>query len=375
MNHIPRSFRFLAVLPVLAACIISCAGTPAIRGADGKPLPGSISSLEKIRLGGVDQWILMRGNDVSKPVVLYLHGGPGTALMPLRRYATGELEKSCIMVMWDQRGAGKSYSKKIPRESMTISQLVSDTHELTAYLKKRFSKKKIFLVGSSWGSLLGIRVVQRYPEDYYAFTGVGQVVDNTENERLSWEYTYAQAKKYGNEKAIRELEEAGPPVDGWYKKDRDGDTFPLEGLRLQRKWLMNFGGVLHLDSDEYDGKQKQLKKMMRKAQKIVLFSEEYTLCDQIRSGSGKKFSMESLWPEMRGVNFFRDAPKLDVPVYFFAGRHDYNTPFELVERYCAKLQAPKKKIVWFEKSAHMLIPEEPENFAAEMRKVIAENHD
>jgi pimeloyl-ACP methyl ester carboxylesterase len=373
MKNISQSFKFLVVLPFLAAFIVSCASTPVIKGTDGNQLPGSISSIEKITLGGVDQWILLRGQDMTKPVVLYLHGGPGGALMPLVRHYTGDLEKNCVMVVWDQRGAGKSYSKKIPRDSMTISQFVSDTHELVAYLKKRFNKDRIYLIGHSWGSLLGMRVIQRYPDDFYAFVGVGQVVDNKENERLSWEYTYKQAKKHNNAEAIKELEEVGPPIEGYYKTDHEGDLFTGKGLWQQRKWLLKYGGIIYLDSDDYDTNQKKIDKMIRKAIVRTLFSGEWTLADVIGARSGKKFSIETMWPEMRKTNFFLEVPKVDIPVYFFIGRSDYNTPFEIVERYYEKLQAPKKEIVWFEKSGHQLITEESDKFVTEMLKVIANN--
>ncbi len=374
MKRISRSFKLPALLLVLAAFIMSCASTPPIKGDDCKVLPGSVASLEKIKLGGVDQWILLRGHDIRKPVVLYLHGGPGSALMPLRRYSTGDLEKDCVVALWDQRGAGKSYSKKIPRDSMTISQFVSDTHELTGYLKKRFNKNKIFLIGSSWGSSLGLRVIHRYPEDYYAFVGIGQLVNDKENERISWEYAYRQAKRYNISEAIRELEEVGPPVEGFYKTDLEGGKFTARGLWQQRKWLNRFGGVFHLDSDDYKTNQKQYKKIIRKITAITIFSKEWTLFDVIRELRGNQFSIEAMWPEMR-ADFFREVPRVGIPVYFFTGRYDYNVPFELLERYHQRLQAPHKEIVWFEKSAHMPMVEEREKFVAEMRRVIARERD
>ncbi len=374
MKQIARSFKFPVVLAVLAAFILSCASTPIIKGADGKLLPGSISEIQKINLGGVDQWILLRGNDTAKPVVLYLHGGPGGALMPLVRHYTGELEKHAIMVVWDQRGAGKSYSKKIPPESMKISQFISDAHELVDYLKKRFNKEKIYIIGHSWGSILGMKLIQRYPGDFYAYVGIGQVVNNQyENERLSWEFAYRQAKKYNNAEAIKELEEIGPPVDGYYKTDHEGGKFTARGLWQQRKWLGNFGGILHFDSDDYEANMKKLKKTMRKSIKTTLLSGEWTLADVMRARRGKKFSIENVWPEVLKVNLLREVPRVDVPVYFFTGRSDYNTPFELVERYNKTLQAPHKEIVWFEKSGHMLIIEEWEKFTAEMLRVIKNN--
>ncbi len=368
------SFSILAFALLLAPFILSCASTPPIRGADSKRLPGSVSEIVKIKLGGVDQWILLRGQDIANPVALYLHGGPGGALMPLVRHYTGELERHAIMAVWDQRGAGKSYSKKIPIESMKISQYLSDAHELVAYLKKRFNKKKIFLIGHSWGSILGMKLIQRHPEDFHAFVGIGQVVNNQYgNERISWEYAYRQAKKYNNAQAIRELEEIGPPVEGFYKTDFEGGKFTARGLWRQRKWLRNFGGIMHFDSDDYDANIKKVRKMTREGMRMTLCSGEWTLADVMRARRGKNFSIEHVWPEVLKVNLIRDVPRVEVPVYFFTGRSDYNTPFELVERYHKTLQAPHKEIVWFEKSGHMLIIEEPEKFTTEMMRVISEN--
>lgn len=374
MKRKSRAFGFLAFALILASFILSCAGTPPIRGADGKRLPGSVSEIIKIKLGGVDQWILLRGQDTAKPVVLYLHGGPGGALMPLVRHYTGELERHAIMAVWDQRGAGKSYSKRIPPESMKIEQYLSDADELVCYLKKRFKKEKIHLIGHSWGSILGMKLIARHPGDFYSYVGIGQVVNNQyANERISWEYAYSQAKKYNNAQAIQELEEIGPPFEGFYKTDFEGGKFTARGLWRQRKWLGNFGGILHFDSDDYETNIKKLKKTMRKSMRTTLCSGEWTLADVMRARRGKNFSIEHVWPEVLKVDLIRDVPRVEVPVYFFTGRSDYNTPFELVERYHKTLQAPHQEIVWFEKSGHMLIIEEPEKFTAEMMRVISEN--
>lgn len=373
MKRKSHAFRFIACALLLALFIVSCASTPEIKGPDGKHLPGSVSEIRKLTLGGVDQWILLRGRDTTKPVVLYLHGGPGGALMPLVRHYTGELERHAIMVAWDQRGAGKSYSKKITPESLKISQYLSDAHELVIYLKKRFTKEKIFLIGHSWGSVLGMKLIARYPEDFHAYVGIGQVVNSHENERLSWEFCCRRAKKYKNEKAIKELEEIGPPVEGYYKIDRENGRFTAKGLWRERKWLGNFGGIMHFDSDDYDANIKTLKGMMRRGMRMTLCSREWTLADIMRARRGKKLSIESVWPELLETDLAREAPRVDVPVYFFAGRSDYNTPFELVKGYYQKLQAPRKEIVWFERSGHMLITEETEKFIAEMMMVIKDN--
>jgi pimeloyl-ACP methyl ester carboxylesterase len=129
--------------------------TFSIKDKQGHDVSRSIASLEKVNLGGQEQWILIRGIDITKPVILFLHGGPGTANMCLLRKYTGELEKHFIVVTWDQRGAGKSYQAINPHSSMTIDRFVLDTGELTQLLCHRFNQQKVFLVGHSWGSLIG----------------------------------------------------------------------------------------------------------------------------------------------------------------------------------------------------------------------------
>lgn len=150
--------------------------TAPIKDANREIIPRSIASLEKIKLGGMDQWILIRGNDVSNPVLLWLHGGPGAAQMPIAHHFDKNLEKDFIVVHWDQRGAGKSNPKDFDEQTMTFEQFITDAHELTQYLKRRFNTEKIYLVGHSWGTQLGIKMVQLYPEDYFAYIGIGQAV-------------------------------------------------------------------------------------------------------------------------------------------------------------------------------------------------------
>lgn len=159
--------------------------TPQIRDEKGKVIPGSIASLEKVYIGGVKQWILIRGRSVNNPVLLFLHGGPGSAEWPLVRDYNRSLEDHFIHVYWEQRGAGKSYSKNIG--NMHIDQFISDTRELLQYLQKRVNREKVFLIGHSWGSLLGILTAEKYPELFHAYIGVGQFVSAKEQEEISYQ--------------------------------------------------------------------------------------------------------------------------------------------------------------------------------------------
>jgi pimeloyl-ACP methyl ester carboxylesterase len=313
--------------------------------------PNGIDSLEPVVLGGVRQWILIRGTDKSNPVLLFLHGGPGSADIMFARHFDGDLVQSFVVVHWDQRGAGKSYSSRIPVETMNRDQFVSDVRELSKYLSERFGARKILLVGHSWGSEIGILAAARYPELFQAFVGVGQVVEKNEQEEISYRYALAMAEKADDQEAIAELAGIGPPP---YQNPKE--------LSAERNWLEHFGGVYHSNPLSFNDYLK-----------IGLSSPDYTLRDGVRFFRGQEFSEMNLWEERLHTNLFREVPTIDVPVYFFVGRFDYNTPFELVERYYGQIDAPRgKHLVWFENSGHMIPYEEADHFRAGLLQVLQE---
>jgi pimeloyl-ACP methyl ester carboxylesterase len=331
-----KTMGLVAVLVIMSLASMSCAGrTPAIA------TPHGIASLEKVKLGGVEQWILVRGNDVKAPVLLFVHGGPGSPEMPLARQFGPGLEKSFVVVHWDQRGAGKSFHSGIPPESMNVAQFIADAHELALLLRARFAADKIYLVGHSWGSLLGILTVHQYPELFYAYVGIGQVVELSRNEAISYQFVLNQAETRNKPLAAANLKRIGPP--------------PYSGmaeLMVQRRYLSKFGGAVY--------KKPEGGGMVSRALK----STEYTPLDYLRYAGGTYFSIKQMWDEVLTYNLFEQVPSLDVPVYFFEGRHDYNTPWELVQEYYDKLDAPRgKTLIWFEDSAHSPNLEEPERFA------------
>ncbi|MBN2413534.1 alpha/beta hydrolase [candidate division KSB1 bacterium] len=307
--------------------------------------PAGIHSLEKVTLGGVDQWILIRGRDRTKPVLLFLHGGPGSALFPRARdLGVGlNLEKHAVMVYWEQRGTGKSYNSSIPVESMTIEQLENDTVELTRILIERFHKQKIILVGRSFGSLIGIKAAGKHPELYHSFTGVGQMIWPLKNDSLSYDRTLALARQYDNQKAIRELQQTGYP------------PYIPKQLLVQRRWLT----VL------YDKMMKEKFNVRSRNQwKVLLSTPEYTLPDIFRMGMNPFFSINYLWNDkFYRVNLFEQIPRLEIPFYFIAGQYDYFTSPELVTQYYQKLDAPNgKHLILFDKSGHQPESEQPDKF-------------
>ncbi|RJP23202.1 MAG: alpha/beta hydrolase [Candidatus Abyssobacteria bacterium SURF_5] len=314
--------------------------------------PNGIELLEAVDLNGVKQWILIRGCDVSNPVLLHLHGGPGAADISIARHFDGELVKHFVVVHWDQRGAGKSFNPDIPRETMNREQFVSDIKSLSELLKKRLGVPKIYLVGHSWGSEIGMLSAARYPELFHAFVGVSQVVEYDEAERISYDFVTKEAAQTGNQRALQELRAIAPPY-----KSRDE-------LLMQRKWLEHFGGQSHSDL--------RFKDML----KIGLSSPDYSLVDGLKFFRGGDFSPSCLWEEGKDTDLFVQAPQVDIPVYFFVGKYDYNTPGALVERYVDALIAPRgKHIVFFENSGHMIPYESPQEYAdALINRVLAETH-
>lgn len=337
-------FILLILLVGIGIAFMIPAYTSPIKNILGVQLPGSVASLEKVNLGGVDQWILIRSESIDNPVLLFLHGGPGTSeLGLLRKYNLPTLEQHFTVVVWDQRGAGKSYKAINPVSGMTIDQLISDTHELTLMLRQRFNQEKICLAGHSWGSALGVLTVNKYPELYFAYVGIGQVVNMVEGERISYKWTLEQAIKADDTKSIKKLKAIGePPYSGkWQSK-----------TITERAILGKYGGEVY--GNTKGGLFITLKSLTK--------ATEYSWMDRINFFRGIFASMRLIWPQLMKVNLLEQAPELKVPVYFLEGKHDYEVPSILAEQYYIMLKAPSKELIWFENSAHFINAEEAGKF-------------
>ena len=329
-------FLLIAIL-VLAAF---WSGPAPLRSADG------INRLETVELGGVKQWISIRGENPKAPLLLFLHGGPGSANIAKLRIQAPELEKHFVVVNWDQRGAGKSFSPIAPASALTREQYVSDARELVGWLKDQFGVEKIYLMGFSWGTVLGLTLASQYPDDFAAFISVSQVVDYQTAERLSLEYALESAQRADNERARQELASVNPAYSS-----SDWQT----QLGIQRRWLLAFGGVYHA-ADSFSHEIKML-----------FFASEYSFIEASLWPLGSNRSLGQTWPELMRVNFFEEAPALGCPVVFFVGRYDYNSPWRLTEAYYDALDAPAgKRLVWFENAAHDIFFDEPETLTREI---------
>jgi len=329
----------LKALGVLLLVLAVALGLWALVPAATAPIAGAgaVASLERVVLGGSEQAILVRGQDRTKPVLLYVHGGPGFGQLPIARTYSDQLERHFVVVHWDQRGAGAS-CRDDDFDTLTREQIVADALELSDRLAERFGGGRIFLLGHSWGSVVGALAVQQRPDRFAAYVGVGQIVNGRRNEELSYQFVLDEARRRGDAEALAELAGIQPP-------------YPTpKALGVQRRWLMAYGGSIHAGD------------RAREALPAALFGREYTLATRLRFFSCFQRSLARLWAGLDGFDARVSIPRLDVPVFFFTGRHDWNTPFSLVEEWAAKLDAPHVEIVWFDAAGHVPPLEAPEDF-------------
>jgi pimeloyl-ACP methyl ester carboxylesterase len=327
---------------------MSVFGVASTKRIDKQKFSNSIAEFRTIPLGNFNQKILIRGENISNPIILFIHGGPGMSEMHEVRELSNALEDRFTLVTWDQRGCGKSYSNNVP--NLTHMQIVEDGVELIQYLKQHFKKDKIYLVTHSWGTIIGLDLVKLIPTDITAVISIGQVVDYTPTELMSYNFALEQAKNHNDLTSIKELGKIGIPHDGLYASG-------VNGLLRQRKILMRQGGVFYNKNKIYY------------LLKLILTSPEYTLYEKLLLNKGRNQSLKAIWnQDLMKTNLINTLPHVAVPIYFFHGRMDYITPLSFVDEYFNKLKAPQKKLVIFKRSGHDPRVDEPEKFVEELHK-------
>ena len=344
MNVIAALFVLLLV-PVGVLLFVS-PGTPTPFIDDsGRPLAGSISEKIKVNINGVKQGMFIKGANTRNPVLLYLHGGMPDYFLT-ERYPTG-LDEDFTVVWWEQRGSGLSYGANTPPESVTAEQLVSDTVAVTNYLRARFGREKIYLMGHSGGTFIGIQTAARAPQLYHAYLGVAQMSNQLESERLAHNFMLLRFKDDGNTKMVRRLEEA--PV---------GNAVPLPDAYLKvRDVAMHELGV---------GTTHDMKSIVTGLFLASLLNREYTLGEKINLWRGKIFAGDRLWNTQLSTDLTTKVPRLEIPVYFFHGVYDYTVSYPLAKSYYELLVAPVKGFYTFKHSAHSPLFEEP----GKMREIV-----
>ena len=273
-----------------------------------------IDTAAAIDIGGIKQWISIKGTDDSSPVLLFLHGGPGNSAMGYASKFTGELQKYFVVVHWDQRESGKTAELNASDKPLSVALAENDAIDVINYLRRRFSREKIFLMGHSWGGFLALKIAADHPELLKACLAVSPMVDQLESERLSLKWMLDKAKQDGNKEALKELQSISVPFANG------------EQLYFHRSWLIKMAG-------------------RKSPSKSFVETWATKWLDVFNEGSA--------------INFFTTAPQLECPVYFFVGRKDLQTHFKLTEDYFNLLKAPAKNFYWFENSGHNLTTSEP----------------
>ena len=258
--------------------------------------------------------------------------------MPTSWYFAQGWDEYFTVVQWDQRGAGKSYDPAIV-DTLTVDQMRDDLDAVIAWVRSETGQDKVFLLGHSWGSLLGLDVARRHPEWLHAYVGAGQVVDMRESERRGWAWAMQKARERGNAEAVKELESIAPYAKG-------NAAVPIKDLFLQRKWVNAFGGAAFNRPDAGF-----------EAAAIAL-SPDYTDEDVRNVWKAQDISVQRLMPAALETSMSL-LNELGVPVFLLLGRHDINVSSQLAAEWFARLEAPKKRLFWFENSAHEMLVEEP----------------
>ncbi|MCL2442486.1 MAG: alpha/beta hydrolase [Treponema sp.] len=348
---------FISVL--LTGLIILAVNSPGklkpLKDKEGNVIINSLAEKQFIEIGGIQQGFFLRSENPENPVILFLHGGPGSPELTLfyHNEKPERLEKYFTVCYWDQRGAGMSFSNSIEPNTMTLEQFIEDTRQITEYLKNRFNQEKIYLMGHSWGSILGIKTIEKYPENYLAYIGIGQVTNQLESEILAYDYMLQYAIDINDKSAIKKLN----------KFDRNASDFPaMEYINNVRTPLMNKYGI-GMKHENFS---------MAGMIKDFFFFKGYTLSEKIKYVQGMMFSLTHLWDNVASVNLFESSISFQVPVYIIHGKYDYQVSYTLAKEYLEIIEAPEKAFFSFDKSAHSPNIEEPEKFVQTVRNIAAQ---
>ncbi|WP_064093335.1 alpha/beta hydrolase [Rossellomorea aquimaris] len=327
-----------------------------------------IDTVEKINLGGVEQSILIQAVDPSNPVLLFIHGGP---CMPVpgvvsrgQDYAiatnTKKLVEHFVLVFWDQRGAGKSYSHTIPPQTIRVEQFISDGNELIGILKEKFTKEKIYLAAHSWGSMIGLSIASRYPEQLHAYIGISQLLSWTENDTHCYDWVKNKAEKSNDTKTLRKLEQIGKPP--YVKNVKQWTSF--------RTILMKYKSMIYENETvKHPG--------MLGGLKLFLNSSDYTLKD-IFNTFYRAYQLtytQTLINDFANVNL-NLIKKIEVPLYFLHGTHDFHVDGKPVKRFLEEVETTlDKEMYWFENSSHMFHPVDTQEIEDFLIKLGSSNND
>ena len=294
-----------------------------------------------ILINGIEQWVTIKG-ETTKPVLLFLHGGPGSPMSPYSDSLFKDWEKDFIIVQWDQRGTGKTFGKIAPGELtpeylksnvLTVEQMTSDGIQLSEYLMKRLAKSKIILFGTSWGSVLGVKMATKRPELYYAYIGHSQIV-NPSNDVTLYDRVYQMAQKVNDTGSLEMLSTIGKPP---YSRAKDIGKLLRVVKKYERINSIPAPNAWFVESAVYANEKDSQHRSD---------GDDYSFVNYMGDKGIGVSSMRST------INLINDNLEFKIPVYFIQGSEDLLTPREMTKEYFDKLKAPQKKYFLLPETAH-----------------------
>ena len=334
MNRIIFRIASLVVI-FLALLVTSCAHTSTVKDPKGKTIDLEVDSLEQVSINGSRQWIYLAGAQRENPVLLWLDGGPGGSEVAWVRRYLGPLHQSFTVVCWDQRGTAGSY--RTDKDTLTVEQYVDDVIVLSDILAKKFGQEKIFLVGHSWGSVIGLLAAQKRPDLYHAYIGAAQHINSIENDSIGWQMILDGATCEGDEKTVSLMEKMGPPP--YTKQNKDGSVVPDGDAYYEvLKRLYHYSPPAPADKG-FDSMG-------------MFLAPEHNLWSKINLVRGLVRGVKLVYPQLAFLDMEEEVQRLECPLFLINGRYDMTCVASISERWFHKVTAPSKRLLWLEHSGH-----------------------
>lgn len=331
-------FAILAVILVVLIFFmaISTGKVKPYRDENGNILENSLSEKSFVDINGYKNGMFINSKNINNPVLLLISSGPGTDdYFFNEKYKDMHLEDEFTVVYWNYRGMGICYDSKLDPNTITMDAIVEDCATMTDYLRNRFNQDKIYLLGFSGGSHIGIRAAKKYPEKYKAYIGMAQVISKgAENDTYIYNFMKDVFTKRGDNGRLAKLESLVDHLENDEVKCNNWFSF----IYL----LHEAGGGTTLNETEFWG-----------IDVPIIMSSCYTLKEKFDYIAGMKMYRKTpLFQESESADYMKEIPSLEIPVYFLSGEYDYNCPWPMVEKYCNFLQAPDKKFFKISNAAH-----------------------
>ena len=296
-----------------------------------------------VEINGLKQGMFIKGDNKNSPVLLFLHGGPAMPEYGMTQKYPTYLEKYFVVCWYEQRNAGLSYNKNTNLEELTVENIVLDTLEISNYLRERFNKDKIYLMGHSWGTLIGIKAVYQNPELFNAYIGVAQIANQLKSEQIAFEFMLEEYRNLGNKSMVKKLEKYNIP---------DCNSISIKYAKFRDKPMHELG----------IGSMREMKSVISGIFLPIMGNKEYTFSEKVNIWRAKSICLNktNLWETMINKDLTKEITEINIPIYFFHGIYDYTVNYTLAKEYFNIINTPVKGFYTFSKSAHSPIFEEPE---------------